>query len=114
MTVHRPKQDRLILRLRFNDSVPEARLPRNPSVREFPVSWKNVIAPLRVVGVRQFLFLKLIRRRDGLHDPQHQRNQDYEKSINLHHGKAYPHRGGRQWGCLRWGGQVWISATLDM
>ena len=63
MTVHCPKQYRLILRLRFNDSVPEARLPRNPSVREFPVSGKNVIAPLRVVGVCQFLFLKLIRRR---------------------------------------------------
>ena len=87
MTVHCPKQDRLILRLRLNDRIPETRLPRNPPVREFPVPWKNVIAPLRVVGVRQFLFLKLIRCRDGLHDPQHQRNQDYVKSIKLHHRK---------------------------
>ena len=83
MTVHCPKQDRLILRLRLNDRIPETRLPRNPSVREFPVPWKNVIAPLRVVGVRQFLFLELIRRRDGLH-PQHQGKKGNVADFHAH------------------------------
>ena len=84
MTVHCPKQDRLILRLRLNDRIPETRLPRNPPVREFPVSWENVIAPIRVVGVCQFLFLKLIRRRDGLPSHYQQKNQSFHATDHTH------------------------------
>jgi len=83
VAVHRPKQNRLILRLRLDDRVPETRLPRYPSVRELPVFWQNMIAPFRVVGIRQFLFLEFIRRGDGLH-LQHQGEQDDVIDFHAH------------------------------
>ena len=89
MPIHRPQQDRLVPRLRLDDGVPEARPPRNLSVREFPVSGKNVIAPLRVVGVRQLLFPELIHCQDGL--TRHHRN--HQKNL-LHARHPTPHRNG--------------------